>query len=94
MHDALLAMGHVDVYEIEPRGYREQLRRFAEGSAECIGSEDDPFVLMASSKPIARYYIRAMRDRCVVVLTGSAKFMSALDRLEPMPLRDASTTLH
>lgn len=92
MHDALHAMGHFDGFELEPRGYREQLKRFADGTIQTIGSETDPFVLMADREmPVARYYIKAIAGRCVVILTGSAKFMSTLKR---MTHRDESKTLH
>lgn len=92
MHDALRAMGHHEGFELEPRGYREQLERFSAGIIQTIGSENDPFVLMASREiPVARYYIKMVADRCVVVLTGSAKFMSTLRR---MTHRDESKTLH
>lgn len=92
MHDALRAMGHHEGFELEPRGYREQLERFSAGIIQSIGSEDDPFVLMASREiPVARYYIKVIAGRCVVILTGSAKFMSTLKRIT---LHDVSTTLH
>lgn len=92
MHDALRAMGHHEGFELEPRGYREQLERFSAGIIQSIGSEDDPFVLMASREvPVARYYIKVSAGRCVVVLTGSAKFMSTLKR---MAHQDTSPTVH
>lgn len=91
MFDAAEAMGHRDLRELEPCGYREQLVRFSAGVTDTIGSESDPFVLMASTGPIARYYIKAERDRCVVVLTGSELFISTLNQLA---LGAASNMVH
>lgn len=91
MYDALVAMGYVDAYELEPHGYREQLERLADGSGRSIGSPDDPFVLMCERQPIARYYIKVVRDRCVVIPAGSVRFMKTL---REMPVRVAGITVH
>jgi hypothetical protein len=91
MYDALVAMGYVDAYELEPRGYREQLERLVDGSGKSIGSPDDPFVLMCERQPIARYYIKIVHDRCVVIPAGSVKFMKTL---REMSVREAGSTLH
>lgn len=92
MLDALVAMGYADAREVEPRGYRDFLRMFAAGSISTIGSEDDPFVLETSTgRTIARYYIKAVQTRCVVMLTGSLEFKRTLDVIAQ---RDACTALH
>lgn len=92
MHDALQAMGHFDGFELEPREYREHLKHFAEGTTQTIGSADDPFILMATKEIlVAKYYIRVVAGRCMVIRTGTPRFIATLQR---MTHRDESKTLH
>lgn len=82
MRAALIALGHVDAYEVEPLNVKDQLAAFVAGDTR-IGSPEDPWRIMdANHQLIARFYIEAdEHGRCCHRWSGDAAFLATMERL-------------